>query len=113
MSEFITQQNKIITSHRLTLSSKLKSAANRSSRLYKLKTSEKKDRNTSKTIAIGITFEKHGIYVEKGVGRGRGIDSGKTKPMPWFNPVVELYVPVIAEDLAINAADLLQKALIL
>jgi len=112
MSEFVNQQNKIITAHRTILAQKLKSAANRSSRLYKLKTSEKKERSTSKTIAIGISMEKHGVYVEKGVGRGRGIQSGKTKPMPWFNPVIELYVPIIAEDLAINSADLLQKALI-
>ena len=53
---------------------------------------------------LGFSFARHGIFVHKGVGRGYVMSSGtviktaKTqgfnrKPKPWFNPVVESFIP--------------------
>jgi hypothetical protein len=37
---------------------------------------------------VGFKLLRYGVYVEKGVGKGRKINSGKTKPKPWFNPTI-------------------------
>jgi hypothetical protein len=108
----INEINQTITKHRKAIEQELKKNAYRSSREYKLRTSERKDRSNGLTFGIGITFERHGVFVEKGVGKGRGINSGKTNPMPWFNPVMDTHIPLLADDMAVNVADLLQKALI-
>jgi hypothetical protein len=112
MKKINSELNDIINAHRQQLTSQLRANAGRSSREYKLRSNNRIDRNSGSIFAIGISFEKHGIYVEKGVGRGRGINSGRTNPMPWFNPVMEARIPILADELAMNAADLLQKALI-
>jgi hypothetical protein len=62
---------------------------------------------------ISFNFERHGVFVHKGVGRGypssgkQKIDnpSGKTrKPIEWFNPVIDKYIPELADKIAeINA----------
>jgi hypothetical protein len=112
MKRINTEINKTINEHRLELTSKLRANAGRSSREYKLRSNNRVDRNSGGIFAIGVSFEKHGVFVEKGVGRGRGINSGKANPMPWFNPIMESYIPIMADELAINAADLLHKAMI-
>ena len=104
--------NNTITARRATMTDKLKSAAWRSSRQFKLRSKERVDRSTGMVFAIGFSFEQHGIFVEKGVGKGRGINSGKTNPMPWFNPIMDEEVPLLANELGLDIADLLQKALI-
>jgi hypothetical protein len=67
---------------------------------------------------VGFSFERHGVFVHKGVGRGYKMVSGavvrtaKRKPHPkereaaeWFNPVVERNVIKLAHDIANNSAD--------
>jgi len=67
---------------------------------------------------VGFSFERHGIFVHKGVGRGyqsngKGfvIRTAKNPPkgqeriaVEWFNPVLEKYIPELADQIAeINA----------
>lgn len=64
-------------------------------------------------IYIGVQMERHGVFVHKGVGRKYPIQGGQTINNPsgrarvaveWFNPVLERYVPELADKLAeINA----------
>jgi hypothetical protein len=67
---------------------------------------------------VGFSFERHGVFVHKGVGRGyqsngKGfvIRTAKNPPkhheriaIEWFNPVLEKYIPELADKIAeINA----------
>ncbi|HCY41772.1 MAG TPA: hypothetical protein DHV48_10515 [Prolixibacteraceae bacterium] len=67
---------------------------------------------------VGFSFERHGVFVHKGVGRGyqsngKGfvIRTARRIPDPheryaveWFNPVLEKNIPVLADGIAeINA----------
>ena len=58
---------------------------------------------------ISFNFERHGVFVHKGVGRGYPVSgsvviknpSGKTrKPVEWFNPIVDKYFPQLADKIA-------------
>ena len=57
---------------------------------------------------LGFSFAREGIFVHKGVGRGYNMVNGmvvktsKTsgfnrKPKPWFNPVVESFIPALEQ----------------
>ncbi|TRZ50983.1 hypothetical protein D4S03_05830 [bacterium] len=57
---------------------------------------------------IGYAFARHGVFVHKGVGRGyraQGdtvVKTAKTqgfnrKPKPWFNPVIESFIPELEQ----------------
>lgn len=58
---------------------------------------------------IGFAFARHGVFVHKGVGRGyvmQGdtvVKTAKTSegfnrsPKPWFNPVIESYIPELQQ----------------
>ena len=53
--------------------------------------------------SISFQFERHGIFVAKGVGRGRGIANPGTA-REWINPVIEQNAPLLADKIAeINA----------
>lgn len=65
---------------------------------------------------VSFSFERHGVFVHKGVGRGYEINgnsvtrtakstmSAPRNPMPWFNPVLNLHIPLLANSIAeINA----------
>ena len=62
---------------------------------------------------ISFTFERHGVFVHKGVGRGYPVSgsaiiknpSGNTrKPVEWFNPVIDKYFPQLADKITeVNA----------
>lgn len=66
----------------------------------------KLNENGARTIRrIGFSMAKHGVYQEKGVGKGRGINSGKTKPKPWFNPAVKNNIQELADTLALITGD--------
>lgn len=66
---------------------------------------------------LSFVFERHGVFVHKGVGRGYQMQKGfvqrtaKTmentevrQPAEWFNPVIEQSLPELADKLAeINA----------
>ncbi len=67
---------------------------------------------------VGFSFERHGVFVHKGVGRGyqsngKGFVTRTAKYPPryrervaveWFNPVLDRNIPILANELAnINA----------
>lgn len=55
---------------------------------------------------IGYGFPRHGVFVEKGVGRGRPVGSVKAKRFarPWFNPTLDEALPELGSRLADQAA---------
>ena len=68
---------------------------------------------------VSFSFERHGVFVHKGVGKGWKMNGsfaikftfakgGKArKPVPWFNPVLDIHVPLLADEIAtvnLNAA---------
>jgi len=64
---------------------------------------------------VSFTFERHGVFVHKGVGRGYPIggkanveeSSGKGRnAVEWFNPELNKYAPELANKLAEINADL-------
>ena len=69
---------------------------------------------------ITYSFERHGVFVHKGVGRGYPIrgrgtiknPSGKTRnAIEWFNPVLDQTMPELANRIAeINADAVLNTA---
>ena len=79
--------------------------------------SSKISRNFGVSDYIGFSFERHGVFVHKGVGRGYQSTNGivtrtaknpakirERQPDEWFNPVIGRYVPELADKIAeINA----------
>lgn len=71
---------------------------------------------------ISFSFERHGVFVHKGVGRGYKMNGGfvlRTAKGPrqkaregvdWFNPIMEQNVPDLADRLAEKFADISLKA---
>jgi len=68
---------------------------------------------------VGFLFERHGVFVHKGVGRGYHADgsvsvkhpSGNPRhPVEWFNPVVNKHIPELADRLAQISADAVLNA---
>ena len=68
------------------------------------------------TELVSFSFERHGVFVHKGVGRGYEINgnavvrtatgpmSAPRNPAPWFNAVLNIHVPKLANDIAeVNA----------
>lgn len=66
---------------------------------------------------ISFTFEQHGVFVHKGVGRGYAISGGMVvrkapeptknprQPNDWFNSVIEENLPELADKLVEIQAD--------
>ena len=77
------------------------------------KTLSKSIRNTyyyeyGEIFRLGFSFAREGIFVHKGVGRGYVMNNGvvvkiskssghNRKPKPWFNPVIESFIPELGE----------------
>ena len=72
---------------------------------------------------ISFSFERHGIFVHKGVGRGWKMNGklvtrtakGKMKnggrnSVEWFNPVIDRNAPVLADQIAKVNADAVLNA---
>jgi hypothetical protein len=68
---------------------------------------------------VGFLFERHGVFVHKGVGRGYRADgtvsvkhlSGNSRvPKEWFNPIMQQKVPELADRLAEISADAVLNA---
>lgn len=71
---------------------------------------------------ITYSFERHGVFVHKGVGRGYEIQSGMVRriarskttevrhPAEWFNPVLDQALPELADKLAEINADAIVNA---
>lgn len=55
---------------------------------------------------VRLTFPRHYIFREKGVGKGRKIGSGKETPKPVINPVLEANINELADIAAENTADI-------
>lgn len=48
---------------------------------------------------VTFQFERHGVFVHKGVSRGHPISNPRQKT-EWFNPPLERYLPELADKLA-------------
>lgn len=60
---------------------------------------------------IRLTFPKHYIFVEKGVGRGRKAGSSKQSPKPAINPAIEANINELADIAADGMADIVARKL--
>lgn len=49
--------------------------------------------------AISFTFERHGIFIDRGVSRGHG-KSNPRIAFPWINPAIEPHVTELADKIA-------------
>lgn len=56
-------------------------------------------------VRIRLTFPRHYVFVEKGVGRGRKIRSGKETPKPAINPALNSKIEELADIATDNLAD--------
>ncbi len=54
--------------------------------------------------SVSFQFERHGVFVHKGVSRGHGVGNERTA-FEWFNPVLEKYLPELANNIAKVNAD--------
>ncbi|MCO6501363.1 MAG: hypothetical protein J5I47_13440 [Vicingus serpentipes] len=75
-------------------------------------------RNFGQIEAIGFTITKGGVMTSKGVGRGILVDSAKTngskigrKKKDWYNPVIDEFIPELADYVAEQQADSLINAI--
>jgi hypothetical protein len=50
-------------------------------------------------LAIGFSIKRYGVFVHKGVGRGRGI-ANPHNPRPFFNSVINKELRFLVDDLA-------------
>lgn len=80
-------------------------------------------RDAGEIDTITFSFERHGVFVHKGVSRGYNMSGNtvtrtakgpQTKPrvaVEWFNPVLDTYIPELADNLAkLNANAVLNTA---
>lgn len=60
---------------------------------------------------VSIRFERHGIYLEHGVGRGRPVGSAAAEryKKPWLAPVLPAAVQDLADRLAEKYADIIAE----
>ena len=83
----------------------------------------KTKRNYGEIDTITYSFERHGVFVHKGVGRGYEAQGGfvirtakgpltkARKPVEWFNPILDAYIPELADEIAkVNADAVLNAA---
>jgi len=72
---------------------------------------------------VSFGFPRHGVFVQKGVGRGYQMQAGKVvrvaksaptgntrQPVDWFNSVIDSQVPALADKIADIHADLAVNA---
>jgi len=72
---------------------------------------------------ISFSFERHGIFVHKGVGRGwemtgklvtrtakSKMKNGGRNAVEWFNPVIDINAPILANQIAEVNADAVLNA---
>lgn len=62
---------------------------------------------------VGYTFQRHGIFLARGVGRGRPVNSAKAKAAEkdWLTPELDLLLTEIAELVADGYADIIAAEL--
>lgn len=97
---------------------KRKSGKQKESKLF-LSVNSRTHKEFGAIDGVGFLFERHGVFVHKGVGRGYKADgtvsvkhpSGNPRvPVEWFNPVVNKYVPELANRMAQISADAVLNA---
>ena len=80
--------------------------------LQSIKTSAKQTRGV--VDRVSFTFERYGVFVEKGVGKGWPISRvrsqsvaimGGRSPKPWFNQTMDYMVPQLADQVKKDLAD--------
>ena len=66
---------------------------------------------------VSFSFERHGVFVHKGVGRGYNMTGGAVirttkaatgltrNPVPWFNAVLDQQIPILANSIAVVNAN--------
>ena len=66
---------------------------------------------------VSFSFERHGVFVHKGVGRGYNMTGGAVirttkaamsaprNPVPWFNAVLDTQIPILADSIAVVNAN--------
>jgi hypothetical protein len=54
---------------------------------------------------IAFRFSRHGIFLERGVGKGRKKGSGKEQPRKWIEPTIAVEVEKLADIVANRDAD--------
>ena len=66
---------------------------------------------------VSFSFERHGVFVHKGVGQGYQMQGGTVvrtaigsmsalrNPVPWFNAVLNLHIPQLADGIAVINAN--------
>lgn len=84
-----------------------------SPRQFRLRVNYRTARQTGEIDKIGFRLMRHGIFVEKGVGRGRAIGSGREKPKPWFNPTVSAHIETLADTVALHTLDELSAKILI
>lgn len=55
---------------------------------------------------INFKFQRHGIFFEHGVGRGRPVRSSRATPRPWLAPILDPAIQELADIIASEYADL-------
>jgi len=60
---------------------------------------------------VGFKLLRRGVFVEKGVGKGRPAGSAKSEQYkkPWFNPVIDPAIPELADIAQMHYADISVK----
>ena len=56
---------------------------------------------------INFLFQRHGIFLEHGVGRGRLVRSAKAKPKPFLAPILNPAVEELADIISSRYADII------
>lgn len=86
----------------------------RSERMLRTSLNSKTKQNYGVIDKVSIQFERHGVFVHKGVGNGYKMQGGTVirtakKPIPnprprvaveWFNPILDQVLPELADKLA-------------
>jgi len=86
----------------------------RSERMLRTSLNSKTKQNYGVIDRVSIQFERHGVFVHKGVGNGYKMQGGTVirtakKPIPnpgprvaveWFNPILDQSLPELADKLA-------------
>lgn len=62
---------------------------------------------------VAYGFPRYGVFVEKGVGRGRPVGSASAKKhaRQWFNPTLDDALPKLAQRMAEGKADVAVKSI--
>jgi hypothetical protein len=113
--EINSKLDSIVTKSKGDLLQKMSSLGIGGSKLKRsVKTKTATDKSTGLIKRIRYTFNKEGVYVHKGVGRGTNASqagSTKRKAKEWFNPVIEKVADQLVEAVADGMVELTFKKL--